>query len=210
MAKVSIERALPWGGAIAALGWVLGNVAPTTERAGDPGVLALLSEGGARLLVAQEGYALMGFGLLVLAVSVRARLRAGEAGESTYSGVAHAGLLIGAGAALSRLALTQVAAAAGKDGDRAVAHLWSYLDYYAWWPILLGVSSAMVACGIGGLRTSQFPRWYGWSSSVVGVLGLLGALNVPPGGIVVYLLLPVWLVATSVLIFRRAERPGLA
>jgi hypothetical protein len=195
---------MPWAGVLAAAGWVLGNATPSTERAGDPEALERLVDGGTQLFIAQEGYALMVLGLLVLSVAVRSRLRAGEGGESTYSGLAHAGLLAGAGAVMARLALTQVAAAAGDEADRAVAHLWSYLDFYAWWPILLSVSTAMASCGIGGIRTSQFPRWYSRTSLVLGLLGILGAFNVPPGGLIVYLLLPLWLVATTIVLRRQA------
>lgn len=205
MRRSRIERVLPWGGASAGVGWVLGNVAPTIDRAGDPDALDALADGGTRLLVAQEGYALMALGLVLVAVAMRARLRAGENDESTYSGLAHAGLLAAAVAALARLALTQIAAAAGDNEDAAAAHLWSYLDTYAWWPMLIGLSVAMLAVGVGGRRTSQLPRWYCRPSVVLGVLGLLGGFNVPPGGILVYLLLPFWLLATSIVLHRRAE-----
>lgn len=209
MVKPRVERLLPWGGAVAGAGWVLGNFAPTIERPGAPDSLDALAEGGTRLLIAQQGYALMGIGLVVLSVAVRARLRAGENDESTYSGLAYAGLVVAASASLARLALIQVAAAAADEDDRAVAHVWTYLDYYAWWPILISVSIAILACGVGGTRTLQLPRWYCRASVVLGALGVLGGLNVPPGGLLVYLLLPIWLLATSIVLHLRLDHQAL-
>lgn len=207
MAAARIERIIPWGGALAAVGWVLGNAAPTPDSPGATDALERLEDGATLLVIAQEGYAVMAVGLLALAVAFRARLRAGESDESSYSGLAHAGLLLAAAAVLARLALIQVAAAAASDGDAAVAHVWSYLDFYAWWPILIGVASAMLSAGVGGLRTSQLPRWFARTSIGLGALGLLGALNVPPGGAVLYLSLPLWLVAATVVLSRRPATP---
>ncbi|MGB3053552.1 MAG: hypothetical protein WBB52_01760 [Acidimicrobiales bacterium] len=208
MAAARIERIIPWGGVLAALGWILGNAAPTPDSPGATGALERLEDGTTLLLVAQEGYAIMAVGLLALSVAIRARLRAGESDESSYSGLAHAGLLLAAAAVLARLALVQVAAAAASDGDAAVVHVWSYLDFYAWWPILIGVASAMLSAGVGGLRTSQLPRWFARTSVALGALGLLGALNVPPGGAVIYLLLPLWLVGATVVLLRGAPTPA--
>jgi hypothetical protein len=46
------------------------------------------------------------------------------------------------------------------------------------------------------------PRWFPILTVVLGVLGALGALHIPPGGIVNYVALPLWLIAASIILAR--------
>ena len=57
--------------------------------------------------------------------------------------------------------------------------------------------------GLGGLRNAVLPRWFAVTTTVMGVLALLGACSIPPGGLVNYLLLPFWLIAAAIIIARR-------
>ncbi|MFB9446917.1 hypothetical protein Dvina_25690 [Dactylosporangium vinaceum] len=66
--------------------------------------------------------------------------------------------------------------------------------------------AAFWGLGLGGLRTATLPKWFAVLTVVLAVIGVLGPLAV-----VVYLLLPLWLVAASVVTARgpavRAQSP---
>jgi hypothetical protein len=67
----------------------------------------------------------------------------------------------------------------------------------------VGITTAFLAMGLAGVRSAVLPRWFAITTTVLGVLALLGACSIPPGGLVNYVLLPFWLIAASVLIARR-------
>lgn len=52
------------------------------------------------------------------------------------------------------------------------------------------------------LRHGAFPRWFGWFTAVLAVLGL-----VTPLSFLLFLAFPVWVLVASTLLYRRA--PGL-
>ena len=58
----------------------------------------------------------------------------------------------------------------------------------------IGIAAAFIAIGLGGLRNAVLPKWFAITTTVLGVLSLLGACSIPPGGLVNYLLLPFWLI----------------
>jgi hypothetical protein len=61
----------------------------------------------------------------------------------------------------------------------------------------LGVVMGVVA--VQALRRQAFPKWFGWLS-ILGVIGMLCALIFIP-----FVLLPVWLIALAVVLFRSSE-----
>ena len=69
----------------------------------------------------------------------------------------------------------------------------------------IGLATAFVAIGLGGVRNAVLPRWFAVLTIVLGVLGALGDAGIPPGGLVNYLLLPFWLITASIIIARRQE-----
>jgi hypothetical protein len=81
----------------------------------------------------------------------------------------------------------------------------SYAQYFGWLGMGIGIAAAFIAIGIGGVRNAVLPRWFAVSTTVMGVLALLGACSIPPGGLVNYLLLPFWLIAAAVIIARRQK-----
>jgi hypothetical protein len=86
----------------------------------------------------------------------------------------------------------------------------SFVDYFAWAGMGIGLCVAFLATGLGGLRNAVLPRWFAVLTIVLGVLGGLGTAGIPPGGLVNYLLLPFWLIAAAVVVARaqgRAEQP---
>lgn len=202
----TFERLIPWSGVTAAIGWLLANLGPQGQQPGDPAWIDALRDAPVLQLVGQEGHALVAVSLILFAVAIRARLRSGEGGESSYSGVAYGGFLLGAAAELSALVLSTSLAAAADRGAVAVVEVLGYLQYNSWWLLLLPASLAILVTGVGGLRTARLPRWFAIASIVLGALGVLGGFNVPPGGLVLYFLLPVWLVVAAVLLLRRENQ----
>ena len=73
----------------------------------------------------------------------------------------------------------------------------SYAQYFGWLGMGIGIATAFIAVGLGGLRNAVLPKWFAVTTTVLGVLALLGACGVPPGGLVNYVLLPFWLIAAA-------------
>jgi hypothetical protein len=92
---------------------------------------------------------------------------------------------------------------AAEDGNDAATHLLSYAQYFGWLGMGIGIAAAFIAIGLGGVRNAVLPKWFAITTMVMGVLALLGACGIPPGGLVNYLLLPFWLITGAVIIARR-------
>jgi hypothetical protein len=200
------EKALPWTGALAGLLWAAHMfLSSTPDDPADAGAVAVV--GGASAQNHAAGFALL-FGALMLvffASAARAVLRSGEAGESTYSSVAHGGLLVAA-AGLGWLGVLQIAlTGAAVDHDAASTAALGRLAFVGWLPALAGLVAAFWGLGLGGLRTAALPRWFAVATVVLGLLGVLG-----PAAMAVYLLLPLWLVAASAVTARRSPARAAA
>jgi hypothetical protein len=201
MALSTFEKILPWTGAAAGLCWAAEQFAARTpDDPADPAAVTVIAGAAARNYVA--GFALLAGSLMLIlfAAAARRSLRSGEAGESTYSSVAHGGLLVASGGfgllAVIQLALTNAARA----GDAGATATIGQLAMIGWLPALAGLIAAFWGVGLGGLRTATLPKWFAVATVVLGVLGVLGPL-----ALAVYLLLPLWLIGASVL---TAGRPA--
>ncbi|MCY7396836.1 MAG: hypothetical protein LH468_11945 [Nocardioides sp.] len=56
-----------------------------------------------------------------------------------------------------------------------------------WLAMGIGISTAFIAMGLGGVRSQVLPKWFAITTIVLGVLGvlaMLGAASIPPGGLV--------------------------
>lgn len=202
------ERFLPWTGLIAGLCWI-GQASVGTVGADD-------TPGGASADIARENLiantvgnafvVLMAVALLFFAAAVRERLRSGEAHTSPYSSVAY-GAWITVSAALAQMAFwNKILLTAAEDDNIAVVTVLGYGEYFIWLAVGIGVSAAFIATGLGGLRNAVLPKWFAIVTIVIGGLALLGASSVPPGGLVTYFLLPVWLIAAAIIIARRQKK----
>lgn len=189
----TFEKILPWSGAVAgALFAVQEIVAPFGESVTDANLTATVAGALGRGYAA--GFASLAAALMVyfFAAAVRASQRTGEAAESSYSSVAHGGL-VGAGAGLAFQGFAQVTlTTAAHDGQQAVVATLMYLSFHAWLVVLVGLVAAFWGIGLGGLRNATLPKWFAVVTVVFGVLGVLGPL-----AILVQIVLPVWLVAAS-------------
>jgi hypothetical protein len=189
----TFEKFLPWTGALAGVLWgVQGFAAKTPDDPADPEAVTVIGNAVTRNYGA--GFALL-FGALMLvffAASARRSLRSGEAGESTYSSVAHGGLLVAA-TGFGVLGLVQIALTnSAKAHDAAATATIGQLALIGWLPALAGLVAAFWGLGLGGLRSATLPKWFAILTTTLGVVGVLGPL-----AMVVYLLLPLWLIAAS-------------
>ena len=209
MSLSTFEKAVPWSGAVAGLCWI-GQALLAKQYAEDrPGGATtaavhdhlVLSYGSVACLV------VMGVALLFFATAVRNLLRSGEPREATWSSVAYGGWIVVV-AGISQMVMWSwglMNGAADAKDDAALRTL-SYVGYFAWAGIGVGLATAFIAMGLGGVRNAVLPRWFAVSTIVLGVLAALGDAGIPPGGLVNYLLLPFWLVAATVVVARRQGR----
>jgi hypothetical protein len=199
MTVSKFERFLPWTGGVAGVLWAVHLiVAKTPDHPAAAGAVALVNHAAGRDYLA--GFALLVGALMLLFFAAQARksLRSGEAGESTYSSVAHGGLLMAAGGfgllGIAEIALVNTA----KAHDAGATDALGQIVMIGWLPALVGFVAAFWGLGLGGLRTATVPRWFAIVTIVLGVIGVLGPL-----AFVVYLLLPLWLIAASIVTARR-------
>jgi len=209
MSRNTFDRVAPWSGAVAGLCWIGQATFTKTSPKDVPGAATTrVIEAHLGMNYAAQGcLVLMGVALLFFATAVRSLLRSGEADEGTYSNVAYGGWIV-AVAGLSQMVAWNwgLLNGAADAGDDAALRSLSYVSYFAWAGLGIGLATAFVAMGLGGIRGSVLPRWFAVLTIVLGVLGALGDAGIPPGGLVNYLLLPFWLIGASVVVARRSHR----
>ena len=202
------EKFLPYAGVLAGVLFALGGFLPkTSDDLGDPNAVAIMHDNATRNTIGAVAMALFCVAMLFFATALRRALRSGEAGESTYSGVAYAGsILVGASQAAAAWLIFAGTEAANHHDKTAVSTL-SYLGINSWLPWVAASAAMFLATGLGGLHNAVLPRWLAIVTVVLGVACLLG-----PTGVAVYFATPVWLVVTGIAIAQRqeAERPELA
>ena len=203
----TFEKLLPWSGAVAGIAWIAQDALARLYSTDEPGRGSVgeisdhlgLNVGSLSCLV------VMGVALLFFATAIRNLLRSGEAREATYSSVAYAGWVT-VSAALAQMAVwNKGLMAAAEDGNDAATQMLSYVQYFGWLGMGIGITTAFIAIGLGGMRSAVLPRWFAITTTVLGVLALLGACGVPPGGLVNYLVLPFWLIAAAIIVARRQK-----
>ncbi|GAB7003042.1 hypothetical protein JCM18899A_05130 [Nocardioides sp. AN3] len=209
MSSITLDRLLPWSGAVAGLCWIGQAVLQKTSPHDVPGAATTrviedhlgLNQGAQGCLV------IMGIALLCFATAVRNLLRSGEAGEGTYSSIAYAGWVVVV-AGLSQMVTWNwgLFNGAADAGDDAALRALSYVSYFAWAGIGIGLATAFIATGLGGVRNAVLPRWFAILTVVMGALAALGDAGIPPGGLVNYLGLPFWLIGASVMVARSRTR----
>jgi hypothetical protein len=200
MTVSKFERFLPWTGGVAGVLWgVFLILAKTPAHPAAAGAVSTVERAAGHNYVA--GFALLVGALMLLFFAAQARksLRSGEAGESTYSSVAHGGLLMAA-TGFGLLGIVEIALTnAAKAHDAGATDALGQLAMIGWLPALVGFVAAFWGLGLGGLRTATMPKWFAIVTVVLGVAGVLGPL-----AFVVYLVLPLWLIAASAVTARRA------
>jgi hypothetical protein len=209
MSLNTFERLAPWSGAVAGLCWIGQMSLLKTGVRDEPGAAssAVIRDHLFLNYGAQACLVLMGVALLVFATTVRELLDSGSHGGRPYSQLAYGGW-IAVVAGISQMVVWNwalVNGAADARDDVAVRTL-GFGSYFSWAALGIGLATAFVAMGFGGLRSTVLPRWFAILTIVLGVLGALGDAGIPPGGLVNYLLLPFWLMGASVLVARGRAR----
>jgi hypothetical protein len=137
--------------------------------------------------------------LIVFAAELRRALRSGEAAEATYSPIAlGGGLLAAAGLAVTG-SLGAAVTSAAHHGSSDATYSLAQLQAYDWLPWMVGFAVMLLACGVGGLRTNAFPKSVSISAIVIGLVCLT------PVGAFALFLLPMWILVTSVVLYRRGR-----
>ncbi len=202
----TFERWLPWTGAIAGLAWIGQGVLFRVDAKDSPGkaTTAIIHDHLALNHGAVGCLVIMGIALVFFATALRSQLRSGEAREATYSNVAYGGLLL-ASAGLSQMVMWNwgLINGAADAKDDAALHVLSFVGYFGFAGMGIGLASTLIACGLAGLNNAVLPRWFSIVTLVMGVLSALGGAGIPPGGLVNYVLLPFWLIAAAVIVANR-------
>ncbi len=207
----TFEKVQPWTGAIAGVAWIGQSFLFRVDTEDQPGkaTTATIQDHLGLNYAAVACLVVMGIALVFFASALRSHLRSGEAREATYSSIAFGGLLLAA-AGLSQMVMWNwgliEGAAAGKDD--AALHILSLVAYFGYSGMGIGVAAVLLATGLAGLSNAVLPRWFAIITLVMGVLGVLGTAGIPPGGLVNYVLLPFWLIATAIILARAQQTPN--
>jgi hypothetical protein len=203
----TFERFLPWSGAIAGLAWIGQDALNHFQSRDDPGSTSAetINDNVAMNIGSLACLVVMAVSLLFFATVVRNLLRSGEAREATYSSIAFGGWIIVAAALGQMVVWDYGVLAAADNNDQSATQALGYTWYFGWASMAVGIGAAFLAMGLGGVRNAVLPRWFARTTTVMGALALLGVCHIPPGGLVSYLLLPLWLGAAAVVIARRQK-----
>jgi hypothetical protein len=185
------EKFLPWTGALAGVLWgVQMLTAKAPDDPSDPAAVTVIRDATAQNYIA--GFALLAGALMLVFFAAAAR---------PLSSVAHGGLVVAA-VGFGSLGVVQIALTnAAKAHDAAATATIGQLALIGWLPALVGLVAAFWGLGLDGRRHATLPKWFAIVTVVLGVAGVLGPL-----AMVVYLLLPLWLIAASAVI---ASRPAV-
>ena len=205
MPHSTFEKFLPAAGMLAGILFaVAGYVAHTPDNASANPVTAMAGH-ETQNFIALVASALFVVTMAFFTVAIRQALRSGEPGESTYSSAAFAGgvmvAMVSALNAWIMIAMIDVT----DSKDVGTARVLSTLGIGSWLPFMAAAAVLLLSTGLGGLRTAVLPKWLSIVSVVLGACCLGG-----PTGFIVWFAMPVWLIATSVVLVRRQSTEGPA
>jgi hypothetical protein len=204
------QRYLPLTGVLAGIALAAG-VLLTRDELGDedPTAQAIADWYGSHstvtLVVGFVCAPLFALFLLFFTASLRGLLRSGEAEESLYSTVVAGAAPLVAFAILLMGWFDVATSSAVDNGHDEIAQTLYAVGQYSWLPWAAPAAALLLAAGLGGLRTATLPRLHGWVSVILGVIAI------SPVGFVSFLVLPLWLIGTGIVMFRRqtaAARAG--
>jgi hypothetical protein len=158
--------------------------------------------GGGKMWLSILGLELAAVLLVSFGAAVRAAIRSAEGPTATYSSLVFGGAILAAmgfavtsilPAAAGRAAADKAAEPGAQTAVYAIEQLRSW-DWLMWTP---GLTVMMVAAGLGGLRTRALPMTLSWAAVVLGVAFFT------PLGFFAFFILPPWMIATGVVLYRR-------
>lgn len=138
--------------------------------------------------------------LIVFTASLRGALRSREHAEASASAVAFGGGVVAACGLVISAMVSLSAARAGSDGSAEAVVPLDHLAQSTWVPVTAGLAVMMLAAGLGAIRSGALPKVVAWTAI------LLGLLLLTPAGLLGFLLSPLWIIAVSIILFRRSSR----
>lgn len=160
------------------------------------------AHGGGKMWLSILGLELAAVLLVTFGAALRAAIRSGEGAMATYSSLVFGGAILAAmgfavtsilPAAAGRAAADKAAEPGAQTAVYAIEQLRSW-DWLMWTP---GLTVMMVAAGLGGLRTRALPKTLSWAAVVLGVAFFT------PLGFFAFFILPPWMIATGIALYRR-------
>jgi hypothetical protein len=213
-----------WGAATGYLVFALGVAAASFERGAPPAnapvdaILAYFTTYRTELRIQSLLFVLSAGLYLWFFGSLRSFLLRHEGETGRLSTVA-----FGAGAVWAGMQMVvqsgqaSLAMGAGSDVGPALAGMISDLTYVLSVIAYVPMAVMLAAVAVVSLRTGAFPAWVGWLSAVAAAANLCMSLGIVvdggplvPGGpltYVLYVLLPVWLLAVTTVMFVRLGKP---
>jgi hypothetical protein len=199
------ERLAPLDGIAAVILWVAGVVIlqgpahqPPSDASGIRALRFFQDHHGAIL----AGTLLYAFGTLFFLWFLgllRTRLGPAEGGERRLSSIAYAG---GIAMAVCLLLTPGIHAAGAINNEHLspdAAQVYLGLNLGAYWAAGLAGAVFLLATGLTSLASGAFPTWLAWGSIALAVWLLI----VPIAWIALIYVFPLWLIAVSVLLWRR-------
>lgn len=196
------ERLLPYSGVLAGLLFVVTMFSTYSEEYGDPEAAQIINDHAGRNTVAYVAMALSCVALLFFAGAIRTALRRSEHGAS-YSSVAFGAVVLVAASKAFDAMLLKAGLDAAHEEDLTALHTLAYVGSASWLPWLAASAALYLSVGMGGLRAKALPLWLSVVTIAMGVACLLGPAGLGPVGIAAYLVTPIWLVVTGIVLARR-------
>jgi hypothetical protein len=135
---------------------------------------------------------------------LRSVLAAAEGLPTRLASTAWGGAILTAAGWLMIVGFNFVAADTAGDVAPAVTQTFSVLQADFFFPLAIGASVFLLASGLAIVRSGALPSWLGWAALVLGVVALT------PGGFFAILLMLLWIVVVSVMLFQRGSAPPAA
>lgn len=132
-------------------------------------------------VVLQGLWILMAVSLIFFGSACRTAFLAHPGTKSGYAAAIHAGWLLSASGLAVTAWANQSMLVAAESADQAGVGALAYLQVHGWFVTLTGLSTALIAMGLGARRTGLLPWWFAYTTAALGILGLLGGAAHPSG-----------------------------
>jgi hypothetical protein len=137
--------------------------------------------------------------LIFFAASLRRALRRGEEGAGVLSVAAFGGGVVAAAGFGTDAAFRFALADSAEDINPAAAQALNALFGDFFFPMVVGISTLVLATALAALRTQLIPVWLAWVGIAIFVLFFT------PLGFIGFMASGLWIAAVSVLLWRREE-----
>ena len=185
---------------IATFGGVWGDT-PKGDVSGSD-VISYYEDHGTQGMVAAVMLAVSAVPLLVFASAVRERLRASLPEGSVLPNLAFGAGIVGAAGFTAAASAHFAVADYADELEPAAAQAVNAIDADLFLAFTMGVATLVLAMSLAALRSAVLPSWSGWA----GVALFVGSIT--PAGAVAFPLCVLWILMTSVMLYRRGpDRP---